>query len=89
MPKVKAALAARWSEEVTPRMRDFTAGSLKVVFKLDGDGKVTGVTVTDNTSNEPFAKFCDQFLRETAFEPPPAGAFADGEIEIPFTFTIL
>ena len=88
MPKVKGALSARWAEAVTPRMRDFASGNLSVTFKLDADGKVTGVTVTANTTNEPFAKFCDQFLRDTKFEAPPDGALADGQLEIPFTFTI-
>jgi len=88
MPKVKAALAARWAGAVTPRMSEFTPGNLSLSFKLDADGNVTCVTVADNTSNAPFAKFCDQFLHETKFDPPPARALADGQIEIPFTFTI-
>jgi TonB family protein len=88
MPKVKAALAARWAEAVTPRMKEFVPGNLSVSFKLDAEGKVTDVTLTANTTNEPFAKFCDQFLRDTKFEPPPAKALADGQLEIPFTFTI-
>ena len=88
MPKVKAALAARWAEAVTPRMKEFVPGNLSVSFKLDAEGKVTDVTVTANTTNEPFAKFCDQFLRDTKFETPPPNALADGRLEIPFTFTI-
>ena len=88
MPSVKAALAARWAGQVTPRMSEFTTGDLSVTFILDAEGKVTGVTVVTNTSNEPFAKFCCQFLRETKFEPPPSRALADGQLEIPFTFTI-
>ncbi|MEO6788219.1 MAG: hypothetical protein ABI318_19005 [Chthoniobacteraceae bacterium] len=89
MPKVKAALAARWADSVTPHMSEFSTGNLNVTFKLDADGKVTEFAVTANTSNEPFAKFCEQFVRETKFEKPPAGALTDGQLEIPFTFTIL
>src|SRR5205807_6955302 len=88
-PKVKAALAARWAAELTPRMSEFATGNVSVAFKLDAEGKVTDFAVTANTSNEPFAKFCEQFVRETKFEKPPAGALADRQIEIPFTFTIL
>lgn len=88
MPKVKAVLASRWAEAVTARMSEFVPGNLSVKFQLDAEGKVTDVSVTANTSNEPFAKFCDQFVRESNFEPPPAGALADGQVEIPFTFTI-
>jgi TonB family protein len=89
MPKVKAALAARWGAALAPRMADFAVGSVSVTFKLDATGAVTDFAVVANTSNEPFAKFCEQFVRETKFEKPPAGALTDGQLEIPFTFTIL
>src|SRR5712675_948744 len=49
MPSVKAALAARWAREVTPRMSEFTTGDLSVTFKLDAEGKVAGVSVVANT----------------------------------------
>ena len=55
----------------------------------DATGAVTEFTVVANTSNAAFAKFCEQFVRETKFEKPPAVALEDGQIEIPFTFTIL
>ena len=88
MPKVKSALAGRWAAAVTARMTEFSPGNLSVNFTLDAEGKVTAVAVTANTSNEPFAKFCDEFVRETKFEPPPSGALVDGQVQIPFTFTI-
>jgi len=88
-PKVKAALSARWAAALTPRMSEFSPGNVNVTFRLDGEGKVTDFAVSANTSNEPFAKFCEQFVRETKFETPPAGALTDGQLEIPFTFTIL
>lgn len=88
LPKVKAALGARWGAAVTQRMSEFSPGSVDVTFKLDADGKVTDFAVKENTSNELFSKFCDQFVRETAFEAPPAGALTEGQLEIPFTFTI-
>lgn len=88
-PKVKAALAAQWAAAVTPRMSEFLPGNVIVAFKLDADGKVTEFAVSTNTSNDPFAKFCEQFVRETKFETPPAGALTAGQLEVPFTFTIL
>ena len=89
MPKVKAALASRWAAALEPRLSEFSTGNMKVTFKLDADGKVLDFAVIANTSNEPFAKFCEQFVRETPFETPPAGALTDGQLEIPFTFTVL
>ncbi|MEO6755064.1 MAG: hypothetical protein ABIP85_25085 [Chthoniobacteraceae bacterium] len=88
-PKVKAALSKRWADAFAPRMAEFLHGSLNVTFKLDAEGKVTAFAVVANTSNEPFAKFCEEFVRETAFEKPPASALTAGQLEIPFTFTIL
>ena len=88
MPKVKSALAGRWAAEVTARMTEFAPGNLGVNFTLDAEGAVTAVAVTANTSNEPFAKFCEQFVRETKFAAPPPGALAEGRMQIPFTFTI-
>jgi len=88
-PKVKAALAAQWPDAVTPHLSEFSPGNLVATFKMDAEGKVTEFGVTANTSNESFAKFCEQFVRETKFETPPAGALTDGQLEIPFTFTIL
>ena len=88
MPTVKAAFTARWNDAVTPLMKDFSQGNVSVLFKLDADGKVADFSVTQNTSNEAFAKFCEQFVRETPFEKPPEKALADGQVEIPFTFWI-
>jgi TonB family protein len=88
MPSVKAAFSLRWGETITPLLKDFNPGNVSALFKLDADGKVTDFTVTQNTSNEAFAKFCERFVRETAFEKPPEKALVDGQVEIPFTFSI-
>lgn len=88
MPKVKTAIALRWGETVTPLLKDFSAGNVSVAFKLDAEGKVTDFSITQNTSNEAFAKFCEQYVRETPFEKPPEKALVDGQVEIPFTFWI-
>jgi TonB family protein len=88
MPTVKLAFSARWGDAVTPLMKDFAQGNVSVLFKLDAAGAVTDFQVTQNTSNEAFAKFCEQFVRETPFEKPPEKALTAGHVEIPFTFWI-
>jgi TonB family protein len=88
MPTVKLAFSARWGDAVTPLMKDFAQGNVSVLFKLDAAGAVTDFQVTQNTSNEAFAKFCEQFVRETPFEKPPEKALTAGQVEIPFTFWI-
>jgi hypothetical protein len=89
MPSVKSAFSLRWGETITPLLKDFSPGSVSAVFKLDAEGKVLDFGVRQNTSNEAFAKFCEQFVRDTAFEKPPEKALIDGQVEIPFTFSIL
>ena len=86
--KVKAAFAKRWTDAVQPRMSEFQPGNVSVLFKLDAEGKITTFTMTENSSNDAFAKFCEQFVRETPFDPPPAKSLTDGQIEVPFTFWI-
>ena len=88
MPKVKAALAKRWADAVTKHMREFTPGTVDVVIKINARGRVADVAVKTNTSNAGFAKFCEEFIRESTFVEPPAGALTEGLVEIPFTFII-
>lgn len=86
--KVKAAFAKRWGVEVTPKLGDFSPGNCHVTFQLDAEGKVAAFAAGANTSNEAFGKFCEQFVRETEFEKPPAKLLTEGQVEIPFTFAI-
>ena len=86
--KVKAAFAKRWAAAVTPALGDFSPGNCHVTFKLDAEGKVAAFAAGENTSNEAFGKFCEQFVRETEFEKPPAKLLTEGQVEIPFTFSI-
>ncbi len=87
-PKVKATLAKDWSTALTPRSTDFTPGNLSLVFTLDAKGAVTEVKITDNSSNEAFAKFCDTYVRGIQFDAPPARSLQNGTLEIPFTFSL-
>jgi TonB family protein len=89
VPKAKAAMAKRWATELAPHMAEFSQGDLNVTFKLNAEGAVTEFTVLKNSSNDAFAKFCETFVRETKFEKPPASSLTEGQLEIPFTFTIL
>ncbi len=86
--KVKAAFTKRWADAAQPHMTEFQPGNVSVVFKLDAGGKVTAFSISENSSNEAFAKFCEQFVRDTAFDPPPAKSLIDGQFEVPFTFWI-
>ena len=87
-PRVKASLRVRWADAVTKHMREFTPGTVDVVIKINARGRVADVAVKTNTSNAGFAKFCEEFIRESTFVEPPAGALTEGLVEIPFTFII-
>lgn len=86
MPKVKAALGTGWAAALQLRATEFQPGNVSVTFKLDPEGKVTNVTITENSSNAAFGKFCEEHIRGITFAPPPAKALEDGTLEIPFTF---
>ena len=86
--KVKATFTKRWATAVTPQLSEFSPGNLNATFKLDASGKVAAFAVAENTANEAFAKFCQQFVQETEFEKPPEKLLTDGQVEIPFTFSI-
>ena len=86
MPKVKAALGTGWAAALQLRAAEFQPGTVSVTFKLDLEGKVTNVTVTENSSNAAFGKFCEEHIRGITFAPPPAKTLEDGTLEIPFTF---
>lgn len=88
MPKVKAALAKDWGTALAPRTADFLPGNLSLVFTLNSSGAVTEVKITDNSSNEAFAKFCDTYVRGIQFDAPPPRTLQNGTLEIPFTFSL-
>lgn len=88
MPKVKAALGKGWAAAIQPRATEFQPGNVGVAFKIDASGAVTDVRITDNSSNEAFAKFCESYVRGIQFDAPPARALDNGAVEIPFTFSL-
>ncbi|MEK0450428.1 MAG: hypothetical protein RL088_2696 [Verrucomicrobiota bacterium] len=88
MPKVKATLGKGWAAAIQPRASEFQPGNVGVIFKLDVGGSVTDVRITDNSSNEAFAKFCEDYVRALKFDEPPTRALENGALEVPFTFSL-
>lgn len=86
MPKVKAALGKSWAATLQPRAAEFQPGNVSLTFKVDGEGKVTSIATTQNSSNAAFGKFCEDYVRGIRFDPPPTRALEEGMLEIPFTF---
>ena len=86
MPKVKGTLGKGWDAAVQQHAAEFTPGNVSLKFKLDGEGKVAAITITENSSNAAFGKFCEEYVRTLQFEAPPPRILQDGTLEIPFTF---
>ena len=66
-------------------------GSAEVVFIVDSSGRVKGVHLESNTSNQSFADVCERAIREAELpEPPPdvIGMMRDGRLEFPMKFTL-
>ena len=85
---VKGKLGAHWQEVAPAKISEFTSGSLSITFKVDAEGKVVEFALKANTSNEALADFCEQVVRGTVFDKPPARALTNGQLEIPFNFTV-
>jgi hypothetical protein len=68
---LKDAIGSRWYAYMEAR-RDLTnIGTLQVHFFIDRSGKVRGLKITENTSNEAFANICLQSILEAQLPPIP------------------
>ena len=85
------AIGSRWQYYVKSHSDVLALGSAKVSFYVDTSGKVRGVRVENNTSNESFADLCERAIREAEIPEPPAEALApmrDGRLEYSINFTL-
>jgi outer membrane biosynthesis protein TonB len=89
--QVRDLIGSKWYSGME-RVQDlFKVGTARLVFWVDRNGTVQGLTVAQNTNNELFANYCIQAVREAKLPPmpddlaatlPPEGLPAD------FPFTI-
>lgn len=68
---VSNTIGSKWYTSLQQVQDMFRIGSLRVVFWVDRNGKVKDLKVFDNTSNEAFANYCIQCVREAKIPPMP------------------
>jgi outer membrane biosynthesis protein TonB len=86
------AIGSRWYYYVNDQMGLLDIGTLEVRFIVKENGKVEGIRVVSNSSNESFAACSVQAIMEAEIPPIPkelVPMLENGRIEIEYSFTIL
>jgi outer membrane biosynthesis protein TonB len=65
------AIGSRWYAFVDGKRDLASIGTLRVDFYVDRSGKVKGLKITENSSNEAFANLCIQSVMEAQLPPIP------------------
>ena len=89
--QVSEAVGSRWNYYVAQHRDLYPIGAVKLIFKIDRQGKVQDLQIIENNSNSVFANMCEQCVREAEFAPPPPDvieAMKNETLEIPFSFTL-
>jgi TonB family protein len=89
--QVSEAVGSRWYYYVGQHRDLYPVGGVKLVFKIDRQGKVRDLRIIENSSNSVFANMCEQCVREAELAPPPPDvieAMKNETLEVPFTFTL-
>lgn len=68
---VNDAIGSRWYAYTASRAGDFGVGTLTAHFFVDRTGKIKGLKILSNTSNETFANICIQSILEANLPPIP------------------
>jgi len=86
------AIGSRWYYYVQNDMGLLNIGTVVIRFVVRPDGRVEGVRVLTNSSNESFANTSVRSIIEAEIPPIPpevASVLEDGKIEVDYTFTIM
>jgi TonB family protein len=89
--QVSEAVGSRWYYYVGQHRDLYAIGGVKLIFKIDRQGKVRDLRILESNSNSAFANMCEQCVREAELAPPPPDvieAMNDETLEIPFNFTL-
>lgn len=89
---ISDAIGSRWYYYVNNQIGLLNIGTVSVRFVVMPDGKVTGIKVLSNSSNESFASVSVNSIVEAEIPPIPeevAKLLENSRIEIDYSFTIL
>lgn len=86
------AVGSRWYFHVRNQISLLSIGTVVIRFQVLPDGRVTGVRVLRNSSNESFAAVSTRAILEAdipSIPPEVAEVLEGGRLEVDYTFTIL
>ena len=69
--QVTDAIGSRWYAYTQNQSDLIAIGSLRMTFRILANGRVTGLKVLSNTSNEAFANVCRRAVLESKIPPIP------------------
>jgi TonB family protein len=83
-------IGSRWEHHRRQRMDLIALGTVRVRFFVTQQGRVEGVEILENSSNQTFSDICERSVRQAEISPPPPEVelMNDGRMEMVFTFTI-
>ncbi len=85
------AIGSRWYYYVNERMGLLSVGTVSVSFKVSATGKVTGLHVISNNSNQSLTDCSLRSIMDAKLPPIPpevAATLQNGTLEIDYSFTI-
>ncbi len=88
---ISEAVSRVWHERTSRNFDLFRIGTVKIRFRVYPSGKVTGITVTENTGNEVFANVTIEAIQNSPIPEMPADvrALTQGEpLSIEYTFVM-
>lgn len=86
------AIGARWYYLIQQDMDMYRIGTVAIRFRIEQSGKIEGVKVISNTSNELLAATSIQSITDAEMPPIPpevAGSLHNGRIEVDYSFSIM
>ena len=69
--QVTDLIGSRWYAYTKAKMDLLSTGTLEMTFRVQANGRVTGLKVLSNTSNEAFAQICRAAVLDSKFPPIP------------------
>ena len=69
--QVTDAIGSRWYTYTKAKAEMLATGKVELKFRILANGRITGLKLLSNTSNEAFANLCMQAVIESRFPPIP------------------
>lgn len=79
-------VGAAWYRAVQTNSKNITPGTIRIAFTALPDGKISGLRVLSNTSNNLFARICIGAIKQAKLPPVPPTLLKDGKFKNEISF---